>query len=515
MNRKSMTKAENLQTDLVVIGGGGAGLAAAVAAAESGCRNIIILEKAGSPGGSTAMAHDVFAAESPVQIRNGQDARMDDFFKIAMNWAHWSKINPRIVRAFIDKSGDTIRWLEEKGVSFELTQFYPNQVPRVRHTVQGPGQAAELIRILRKECENLGIQVLTRTRGRKILREEKGRIDGVLAQTQDGKIAITTGGVIIASGGYGNNRAMLKKYCPSYYYAEGMEYDGVPGNTGDGLLMAVEIGAATAGLGSLMILGPHVHKSARLAAQMTIGTGNKLIQMSLAMVLYEPETLWVNKRGRRFIDEGHNLSPFASGNAVAQQPDAACYSLFDSRILQMMEEKGLIRQGAVVNQTVQLYRGIPQAGEPVPGLAKGVREKAKEGTMVKMSDSWDEIATWIGAKPEVLKATIDEYNTDCDHAHDSIFVKDRRYLLPLRTPPYYAIRGNARICDAIGGVKINEKMEVLDGDDNAIPGLYAAGSVSGCWESESYCYHLTGHLVGFALNSGRIAGENAAVYVSR
>ncbi len=503
------------RADIVIIGGGGAGLAAALAAAEKGCRNIIILEKAGAPGGSTAMAHDIFAAESPVQVRMGQDARRDDFFKIAMNWAHWSKVNPWIVRAFIDKSGDTIRWLEEKGVKFELTQFYPNQVPRVRHTVQGPGQAAELIRILRKECENLGIRIITRVRARKIRRGRQGGIEGVLAQTPEGEIEIKAGCIIIASGGYGNNLEMLKKYCPSYYYVENMEYDGVPANTGDGLLMAMEIGAASAGLGSLMILGPHVHKSAKVTSLINIGDGDKSIQIPLAMVLYEPETLWVNKRGRRFIDEGHNLSPFASGNAVAQQPDAACYSLFDSQILQRMEEKGLIRQGAVVNQTVQLYGGAPQAGDPVPGLIKGIREKAKEGDLVKMVDSWDEIADWIGAHPGILKNNIDQYNTSCDQGHDTMFVKDRRYLLPLRVPPYYAIRGSARICDAIGGIKINEKMEALDSDDNPIPGLYAAGSVSGCWESESYCYHLTGHLLGFALNSGRIAGENAVDNVSQ
>jgi fumarate reductase flavoprotein subunit len=82
-------------------------------------------------------------------------------------------------------------------------------------------------------------------------------------------------------------------------------------------------------------------------------------------------------------------------------------------------------------------------------------------------------------------------------------------LRPLRTPPYYAIKGDASICEALGGIKINENMEALDGEDRAIPGLYAAGATTGCWESESYCYPLTGHLVGFALNSGRIAGESA------
>src|SRR5512147_265980 len=100
--------AKNMSAEIVVIGGGGAGLAAAIAAAENGCKNIIVLEKAGSATGSTGMAHDVFGAESPVQKRQGVDARKDELFKVAMEWAHWTRINPRIVRAFIDKSGDTI-----------------------------------------------------------------------------------------------------------------------------------------------------------------------------------------------------------------------------------------------------------------------------------------------------------------------------------------------------------------------------------------------------------------------
>jgi fumarate reductase flavoprotein subunit len=86
--------------------------------------------------------------------------------------------------------------------------------------------------------------------------------------------------------------------------------------------------------------------------------------------------------------------------------------------------------------------------------------------------------------------------------------------MPIQKAPYYAIKGHASICDAIGGIKINERMEALDSEDEPIPGLYAGGSTTGCWESDNYCYEMTGHLLGFALNSGRIAGENAAVYVS-
>ncbi len=499
---------KNLSAEMVVVGGGGAGLAAALSAAESGCKGIIVLEKAGSAAGSTAMAHDIFGAESPVQKRQGVDARKDDLFKIAMEWAHWTKINPRIVRAFIDKSGDTIGWLEKKGLQFELIQYFPNQVPLVRHSVSGHGHA--LMKTLRDHCEQLGVKILTRTPGKKLLRDGGGKISGIVAESKKGELTIKTKTVVITTGGYGNNKEMLKKYCP--YYHETITYDGPPSNTGDGITMAVEIGAATAGMGALNLHGPFLrHKSDSEVMKMDAKwTDGGPIRISLWFLAWEPEMLWVNKRGRRFIDEGYNLAFFAFGNAVALQPGGICYTLFDSTTLRKIETEGLIRPGAASRAN-----WLPvSAATPLPGLEREVRKLAGKGDL-KICNSWDEIAGWMGAAPKALRDTIDEYNSACDQKHDSLFAKDPRYLLPLRTPPFYGVKGHVALCDAYGGIKINEKMEALDTEDNPIPGLYAAGSTAGCWESEAYCYRLTGHLVGFALNSGRIAGENAVQYISK
>ena len=112
-----------------------------------------------------------------------------------------------------------------------------------------------------------------------------------------------------------------------------------------------------------------------------------------------------------------------------------------------------------------------------------------------------------------MKTTIDEYNTACDHGYDPIFAKDRRYLIPLRTPPYYAIKSNSDFLDTIGGIKINEHMEVLDKQNKSIAGLYAAGMVAGGWQGETYCVTLSGTASGFAVNSGRIAAENAVKFI--
>ena len=502
---------EKLEAEVVIIGGGGAGMAAALSATEVGCTKVVVLEKA-VIGGNSMLAHDVFGAESPVQRRMGVDARRDEFFTMAMRWTHWSLVNPRIVRAFIDKSGDTIRWLQSKGLKFELGQYYVNQMPRSMHTIHGEG--VELMKVLAAECKAKGVSVLTHTPADRIFRNEDGSIAGVVATASNGRVVIIAKTVIVTTGGYAANSDLLKKHC-SYYNPDTMLSHGVRSNTGDGILMATQVGAATAGLGHIMFHGPSAPPTG--TARMKIGNeGGDTQEYPLSILIREPQTLWVNKRGKRFIDEGHNLASFASATTVAQQPGGIMYTIFDDKTKQLMEEDGLNWPGAYGGQVRESSRHRrPLAGMPLPGLGRELRAQLGKGSGLKIADSLDEIATWIGAKGAALKATVDEYNAGCDKGHDAIFCKDRRYLLPLRCAPYYAIRGQAFICDTAGGIKINEHMEVLDKDDNPIPGLYAAGSTTGCWESANYCYELTGHLLGFALNSGRIAGENAARYTAR
>jgi len=494
-----MTQDKRIENDLnasmVIIGGGGSGLAAAVAAAEKGVRNIIVLEKHGL-GGNSAMAFNLFAADSPEQKRRNIDCSRDACYKIAMNFAHW-KINPRIVRALIDKSGETIGWLEKKGVQFscnpDLFQFPADALPSP-HRVIGGG--ATLIKALIQDCKTRGVQTLTQTPAQKIIMDSQGKITGVIAQKKSGEeFTIRTNCVIVATGGFGGNREFLKKYC-AYYY-DGMICDGIPHN-GDGFRMATEIGADTAGLGTLLSSGPCIPRTAVVAA------GD--IRIGLKGIGGDPEALWVNKKGERYTDEAIALYHYEVANAMSQQPGMISYSLYDGRMMQKMLDEGR-----------NLGMGLPGEKPAAPvrkisltELAAVLQQKAGNKVWVKVAYSWNEIARWIGADPARLKATIDEYNSACDNKHDPIFAKEPRYLVPLRTPPYFAIEGEITYVNTLGGIKINERMEVLDKEGQLIPGLYAAGVDTGGWESEIYCSRLSGHAYGFAINSGRIAGESAA-----
>jgi fumarate reductase flavoprotein subunit len=153
-------------------------------------------------------------------------------------------------------------------------------------------------------------------------------------------------------------------------------------------------------------------------------------------------------------------------------------------------------------------------GEKIPDLDKLLQlETAKN--RVKVADSWQGIADWIGADPSILLSSINEYNANCEKGYDSLFAKDHRYLWPLNVAPFYAIRGYPHFLDTLGGIKVNEKMETLTVENKPVTGLFAAGVTTSGWESESYCSDLNGSAFGYAINSGRIAGESAAEFVNK
>jgi fumarate reductase flavoprotein subunit len=479
MAAKQIEEQERLECDLLVIGGGGSGLAAACAGAQMRAKTVVI-EKRHTTGGDTALAGGLFAADSPALKRLRNDSSSDELIKRALSYSHW-KIDPRIVRAFISRSGDTIHWLEQLGVKFfEISQFVPSQGPRIMHMPEGMGLG--LVRILLKRCRELGVAVLTRTAGKRIVVGRHGEVTGVLAVGTGRDLEIVAKSVVIAAGGYAGNKELLKKYYP--FYSEDLHAVGLP-HTGDGLFMAMELGAATEGLGTLLLRGPYFKSP-----------------LDVVTVAMEPNTVWVNRKGERFADEAIGFTWPEAANALNRQPGRMCYTLFDEVVKRGFIEEGLIKG----------YSTRP----PLTRLAELGRllQKEVEKGEVKIADSLEEIAYWMGAAPKTLLATIDEYNGSCDRGYDELLLKDRRFLKPLRVPPYYAIRCHQGFLGTLGGIKINQRMEVLNRQDQVIPGLYAAGAGTGGWESDTYCLELSGSAFGFAINSGRIAGENASTYIA-
>jgi fumarate reductase flavoprotein subunit len=481
MNPSSNLNTENLETEVAIVGGGGAGLAAAVAAAEMGAK-VIVLESRRALGGNSARAGGIFAAESHLQRKMRISAPRDICFKEAMSYAHY-KINPRITRAFLNKSGDTVKWLEDMGLKiYSLSPYFPGQTMITWHCPKAGGRA--IVNVLVKRCKALGVRLIPQARASKILLDEKGKVNGVLAKWKRKQLQVMAKSIIITTGGFAGNKRLLKKYSP--LYMENIYLIGLP-HMGDGIQMAIDIGAHTDGLGTLHLTGP--------------GFPSSRILSGLAM---EPLTIWVNKKGQRFTDEGTGIKSFEAVNAQTRQPDMLAFVLLDSGIKQFLVDHGFTRGMG------SLYRAHKVKSSH---WLKGLQLEAEKGT-VKIADSWDEIASWMGADPKVLKATIEEYNEVCEHGYDSIFGKDRVYLKPLLTPPYYALRSTPGMLATVGGLKINERMEVIDKEENPVPGLFAGGNDTGGWIADTYNINLSGSTFGFAINSGRIAGENGAEYAS-
>ncbi|MGB9847307.1 MAG: FAD-binding protein, partial [Desulfotomaculales bacterium] len=130
-----------------------------------------------------------------------------------------------------------------------------------------------------------------------------------------------------------------------------------------------------------------------------------------------------------------------------------------------------------------------------------------------VADSVEELAEKAGIDPAALKKTVEEYNEACAIHYDSLFHKNHRYLRPVKEPKFYAAKFYPSAYGSLGGIRINYKTEVLTDEGLVIPGLYAAGTDACSIYGDSYVFILPGNTMGFALNSGRIAGENAAEYV--
>jgi fumarate reductase flavoprotein subunit len=463
-------KMDSMKSDMVIIGAGGSGLSAAVAAAGQGAK-VLVIEKRHTAGGTMPMLAGLVAAESPTQKRAGINISADDLFLKQMQYSHWT-LNPRIVRTWLDRSGETIRWLEEKGIQFKMFSMFTDEPPTSWH-----------VKVLLQECRNLGVQFTFDTRAKRISRDESGRVTGLVAQAGDREVEFKTKAVIIATGGYGGNKEMMSKYCPEYNNR--LPITGIEiAHTGDGIQMAFEAGADNEGLGNLLLCGPCF-----------VG-GFGAFHLAI-----EPTTVWVNKDGRRFIEEGLDCSPFEASNAILRQPDQVCFSLFDEATKRQVLQNGYIRPDA---DTVS----------PVDRIEGALEDNFKRGNLM-VTSSWDEIAGWAGIDAVILKSSIEQYNRFCDTGHDDAFAKKAKYLKALRSPPYYAARCYPWHLGSIGGIKINERMEVLDEDQRWIRGLYACGSDTGGWSGPTYNRFLAGAGASFAINSGLIAGENAANYFDR
>lgn len=475
------------ETDVVVVAGGPSGLAAAVQAAESGAR-AIVCEKTAAVGGAANMGMGPLGIGTKYQRQQMNDITVEKAFNMFMEYTHYN-VDARLIKRYFAQSGETIEWLEEKGVEFEgAFRYFPRSEP-TWHIVKtdqgiGPRAASFMNKALYARALELGVQFFLETPGKKIIKKD-GKVCGVLAVDKDGEeVQIDCKAVILATGGAGANKKLIKEET-GFNHGEDLFSFAIPGLMGDGMHMAWEAGADKTPV------------RVELIAEVENGGA---ITGSVANVFTQPNLL-VNLNGKRVMNEEHMQNTTFLGNVVTHQKHKTCFSIVDSTIVH-----GYIRNGVDVTS---LVRTNPDVSDFYDGLAQA---KEQGFDTFFAAQTLEELAEQAGMNAENLKKTIEQYNAYCDSC-DEEFFKDRRYLRPLIKAPYYAATLRPSGYGTVGGIRINENCECCDKEFEPVPGLYAVGADACNIYDDSYMFLLPGNSMGFAVNSGRIAGKEAAAYI--
>jgi len=508
---------QQLESDIVVISAGTAGLAATVTAAEAGAR-VIVFEKLAHTGGTGNVGSMVIGTGSSLQKRNGINVTSGEVWRNHMDYTHW-RADARLVKAFYDKSGSTIDWLEKLGVQFRDMGQMPMGRTGFQVTHGVIGGSYSMMKVLANRARELGVQIFLRTPVREIIKEGN-RVTGVIAQNvlNQEEYRAKAKAVIIATGGFGSNTEMIKKYT-GFEWGKDLFSFKMPGTTGDGIRMAWEIGAAPSEMMMQLVF------SLPIPYHGAMGTSSEF------MILSRPN-LMVNLLGERFINEEIISNTTFGGNAIARQKGRCGFMIIDEDTRKALEAEPSPFPGgpprgsggrnlsmppdleAFLRETHLDFVFEKQAADKPGDLAVSIKAARDKGyKYLFMANSLEELSEQTGIELDGLKKTVEEYNNFCAKGHDDIFEKDPKHLRPIKKPPFYAAQFFPAAYGTLGGIRVNYKMEVLDNEYHPIPGLYAAGTDVAAIYGDSYTRHLGGNTQGFCINSGRMAGESAAAFV--
>ena len=473
--------------DVVIIGGGGSGKSAALTAAQGGLRTAI-LEKMAQTGGTSIYAEGTAAFESSEQKERGVPNHegkhfptREEGFRRYIEYSH-HRANPDVVRMQVENTAETIDILKSLGIRYTDVNIYAYDQPHELYTFHRPDGLGERVQeVLLRACVNAGVDIFTSTPARKLLMRD-GAVAGVVAEDSDGNVMnIGCRAVILATGGYGNNPEMVRKYSWLYRSAD-FTYQCVPTeNTGDGLTMALDAGADTENIGAIMVIP--CARTKTLTSHVS-GAGSQPV-------------LWVNKTGRRFASEEVAMSFADAGNTVAEQPEATVYAIIDSdTVHHLMTEGSDIGLGDFIEYHMKLVRLQAELDQDV---AEGIAWQ---------SDSIEGLARAMKLDPEVVARTVSEYNEACDKGYDPLFFKPAKFLRPVRKPPFYAINMAASVLVSDGGIRVNGDLQVTDQNYTPIPGLYAVGNDASGLFGDTYNLDVPGTANGFAHASGRVAARH-------
>lgn len=487
--------------DVAVIGAGGAGMIAAIVAADAG-KKVVLIEKQAMTGGNSVRASGgMNAADTPEQDKNkfNEEAGVEKTLKIAAEkWADnptvtalaeavkakWEAYkakpegyfdcvelmqldtligghginNPELVETLVKNTAPAIAWLKTIGIDLTSVGAAGGaSVKRIHRPLNEQGKVVSVGGYVVPRLEKAvkareNITLLTETTAKSIMTKD-GAVSGVEAENRGAKITVNAKAVVIASGGFGANLKMVARLKPEL---TGFMTTNAPGIDGDGIVMAQELGAAVVDMKQIQIHPTVQYDSSNLITEGLRGDG----------------AILVNTEGKRFIDEV--LTRDVVSKAEIEQPNSFAYLIID----QKMVDESLLIQGYI---------------------AKGYSFKG---------DTYEDLAKTINIPADVFAKTMNDWNGYVKARKDPDFGRTS-FIDPLEKAPFYAIKVTPGIHHTMGGLRIDGKTHVLKADGTIIPGLFAAGEVTGGVHGGN---RLGGTAVSDFVVFGRIAGEEAAKF---
>ena len=493
-----------VDADVVVVGAGGAGMTAAITAAAEG-KNVVILESQSMVGGNSVRATGgMNAGKTVYQDENefGESAGVEKTLKTAAEkyadnetitalaktvseqWAAYQAnptgyfdsvelmeldtmiggkgINdPELVETLCANSADAIDWLDEHGITLHnVSSFGGASVKRIHRPVNAEGKTVSvgsyMIPLLQENCEKAGVKMMLDTTATEILTDANGAAVGVKATGASAEtVTVNAKAVVLASGGFGANLDMVVKYKPEL---KGFMTTNAAGIQGQGIEMAEAIGAATVDMDQIQI---HPTVEANTAALITEG-------------LRGDGAVLINAEGKRFIDEV-GTRDVVSAAEIAQ---TGSYSW-------LVVDQAMVDASSVI-------QGYIKKGYTVTGA------------------TYEELGKAMGVDAAAFAETMEKWNGYVEAKNDPDFGRTS-FANPLNTAPYYAVKVTAGVHHTMGGLKINANTEVLNEKGEVIPGLFAAGEVTGGVHGAN---RLGGNAVADFTVFGRIAGAAASDYAA-
>lgn len=499
---------EEYTVDIVVAGFGGAGATAAMAAAEGGA-SVMVLEKAGKIGGTSAVTGGPMSVNEEADVAANGGEPLADEAEFLNDWLSYTTVDgqqdarPEVIARTIDLSGDTNTWLKGHGFSFTPAVNFLGGKYKIYTPWEGAKALTQgMFQHLADDFTALGGQYMLETEVCGLLFED-GKVAGVEAVRYDGtKVIVKAKKVILATGGFGGGYDMMNKYLGEDWRLYGMAQ-----NDGAGVALAVQAGAATRNID----MPPMSHFAApEVITNCFESAFDNDIPYALAST---SEILTVNKAGKRFLNEEQiQYTAYVGGSRF--------YTIYSSEQIDILREKGFAKDASGRYLNHFGVGGVPTADVPMTNIDAALEQGIKAGFIFKAA-SLEELAGLIGAKngvmtAETLLATVAEYNQGVESKNDALGKSEASYerlgAIKDGCEYYIAVTGAPYIYSTCGGVDVDENMRVLDAEGKVIDNLYAVGtdSMGVLFTNKKGYANYGGVAQSYSLVSGFIAGQDAA-----